>query len=91
VDKENKRIRAELRKAIDEVLEERAFQDKKWGRSHDVEHTPEDWVAILTVYLGKVAYETPLYQHGPPRKEILRKRLCQVAAIAIAAMEATGE
>ncbi len=88
---EDKRMRAELRRAIDEILGEREHQNKKWGADHDREHTPEEWVTILSVYLGKAAYETPLYMHGPINKATFRKRLCQIAAIAAAAMEAIGE
>jgi hypothetical protein len=74
------------RKALDEIIEELKYQDKRWGKDHDTKHTPEEWHIILTVYLGKLAQETPMFQGGGAYdKAKFQKRLRQIGAIAAAA------
>jgi len=69
-------------------LEERHKQRNKWGYAHDVRHNVADWHIILSVYLGKLGYETELYQQSGFDKEKAKKRLVQISAIALAAVEA---
>lgn len=75
------------RRAIDEIIEELEYQDKRWGQEHDKKHTPEEWCIILTVWMGKLANETPMFQgEAWHDKESLKKRFRQVGAIAAAAL-----
>lgn len=71
--------------AIRYVIEEREYQIRKWGSNHDATHTPEEWINILTVYLGKTAKETNVFEGS---EEKFMKRLIQLAAISVAAIEA---
>jgi len=76
------------RLALNTVLKERDKQRGQWGPEHDREHDVTDWHTILSVYLGKLGYETPLYQQAGFDKEKAKKRLVQISAIALAAVEA---
>lgn len=35
------------------VEKERAYQDKKWGRTFDDLNTPNDWITYIAKYLGQ--------------------------------------
>lgn len=77
------------RKALSAIIEEREYQKKRWGPERDRGHTPEEWHVILTVWMGKLAFETPTFQGGSSYdKAKFLKRLAQVGAIAAAAYEA---
>lgn len=68
--------------AIDSVLHERAFQDERWGGNRQL---PDDtWLRILVEEVGEVA--KALNDREPV--EDLRAELVQVAAVAIAWIEA---
>lgn len=79
-------------KVLDEVQDERRRQVSKWGQQ---DHTPMEWIAILTEEVGEAAKEAlehhwngVHYQH--PTREVLeryRKEMVQVAAVAVAAIE----
>jgi hypothetical protein len=75
-----------LKKAMDGVAEELKYQKQKWGTDHDKQHSPEDWLTILTIWLGKLGQETPMFA-GDDWHELPKflKRLDQIAAIAISA------
>ena len=90
-DEEDRRLRAKLRKAIDEIVSERDYQIRRWGDEHDTQHSLNDWFIILSVYLGKTAQCLPPYtcDDGPDSVAQFRKRVKQLAAICAAAMEAT--
>jgi len=75
------------RAVIGDILKERNHQLKRWGPGHDEMHGPSEWVTILNIYLGKAAMESPLYQGDSYRDERFKKRLVQVAAICMAALE----
>lgn len=84
--RDNKTIRA----VLDRVLEERDYQRTRWTLEHDREHTTLEWSGILSVWNGKVASTTCLYQdqRDPKALEAFKKRTTQLAAICIAALEA---
>jgi len=75
------------------VLAERARQDRKWGRQ---DHPPVYWIGILTEELGEAAREAieiePMAERGErsPDESLvrLRQELVQLAAVAVAAIEA---
>lgn len=81
------------RAALEDVLRERLYQKDRWGTPHDTKHSAEDWVTILTVWLGKTASELPSYRlHDDPEgRKAFRKRLVQLTAIGLAALEAIGD
>lgn len=64
------------------VLAERNRQRVMWGDQHDREHTGEGWVTVLASVLGQVASA----EHGGGPAE-MEKRLIQLAAVAMAALE----
>lgn len=77
------------RKALDAVFKEREYQKERWRPEHDAKHTPEEWHIILSVWMGKLANETPLFQGDDTfKKAKFLNRLAQIGAIAIAAYEA---
>ena len=77
------------RKALDEIVKELDYQSQKWGAEHDKKHTPEEWHVILTVWMGKLAQETPMFQgEAYYDKAKFMKRLRQIGAISAAAIAA---
>lgn len=81
------------RASLEEVIKEREYQSSRWGAPHDKQHSEEDWITILTVWLGKTASELPSYRlhNDPEGRKAFRKRLVQLTAIGLAALEATRE
>jgi NTP pyrophosphatase (non-canonical NTP hydrolase) len=68
-----------------EVEEERADQIRKWGEQH---HSPHQWLAILTEEVGEVAKDVAEMRIDEFDFVNYRKELIQVAAVAVAAIEA---
>ncbi len=68
---------------LNEIMNERASQDKKWGGAeHDDHHGPDDWCDYI------IAYATWARQMNVYNSSVkYRKRMMQVAALAIAACE----
>jgi hypothetical protein len=63
-----------------ELAGERERQNDKWGGpDHDLQHGPRDWGAFITEHLGKA-----LSANQPQN---YRRRMLQVAALAVAAIE----
>jgi len=84
----------QMRAAIHEIVHERNYQMARWDTDHDKAHTMQDWAVILTVYLGKASSHAPPYtDQKDPKKDIqaFRKRLVQLAAICVAAIEALDQ
>jgi hypothetical protein len=76
-------------KVIGLILEERAYQEKKWGakgRSHGM----QEWITVLGEWYGKCAgvVRRILFESGDPQAFI--RRMVQVAAVALAALEDWG-
>lgn len=68
---------------IEEVQAERERQDEQWGGpDHDDEHSAEKWCDLVYEYLSR-AWQT---RHLQP-SDGYRKRMVQVAALAVAAIE----
>jgi hypothetical protein len=73
-----------LNKAITDVMAERWRQDAKWGGpGHDDHHTVAEWVQLIEDYAGWARVMA-----GMNSPEKARNRLIQVAALAVAAVEA---
>lgn len=78
------------------VLEERNYQRTRWTQEdpeHDKKHTTMEWLAIMTVWAGKVAKSTYVYANpkDPASLKEFKKRVTQLAAICLAALEAVEE
>jgi len=82
-----------LRSVLDDVVEERLRQEKKWGQQN---HNPFEYLAILGEEVGEVnraALENYDYRDrmwvakDNPRWGPYRKELVQVAAVAVAMIE----
>ena len=77
-----------LNKALEAIITEREKQDAKWGEQN---HSPIEWVSILTEEVGEVA-KAALESHFKHKNKDhsyteYRKELIQVAAVAIAMIE----
>ena len=70
---------------IKEILAERKKQDKKWGKQN---HIPSIWTDILMEEVGEVSEAILEATFGDWQWERYREELIQVAAVAIAAIEA---
>ena len=73
-----------------DVLDERARQEEKWGEQN---HKPVYWLGILMEELGEIAkevIEATEYtgQENPGNGLRYRAELVQLAAVAVAAIEA---
>lgn len=68
----------------DDILHERYWQDAKWGGSkHDDNHTSYEFINFIVEYNEKARQ---CYSNSPDIR-FTRKRLVQVAALAVAAVE----
>ncbi len=68
------------RQIFDAIVLERQHQDEKWGREFDDKNTPNDWVAYLTLYVGKAVTM-------PWDRAHFRNAVLKVAAICFAILE----
>jgi len=67
--------------ALIDVAKERERQDEKWGgANHDDDHTPDFWVQLIKNYAGWAQVMA-----GMDSPDKYRKRMIQVAALAVAA------
>ena len=72
-----------MEKVLLQVKDERRIQDHKWGGSdHDDEHSVEEFCWYIKNYAG---WSAQMASMNSPQKA--RKRLVQVAALAVAAVE----
>lgn len=69
---------------VDEVLEECARQDAKWGEQN---HMAPEWLAILAEEFGEVAKEVVGITFAHPWSENYRVELVQTAAVAVRIVE----
>lgn len=70
---------------LDEVFEERLNQDLEWGVQN---HSATDWLVILAEEFGEVAKEACEIRFNRIDPANYRAELIQVAAVAVAAIEA---
>jgi len=64
---------------------ERLHQNGRWGGEiHDKQHSINDWIAYITRYAGEAQKAS---EDNCP--ELCQRRLVQVAALAVAAIEAS--
>lgn len=74
------------KKVLEGVLKERDRQDSKWGEQN---HNPLEWLSILSEEVGEVALAINIAHFGDvPDWTNYRKELLEVAAVAVAAVEA---
>lgn len=81
----DKQSKVELQQSnvLDEVKQERERQDKKWGgKTHDDQHTTSEFVQLIEDYAGWARVMA-----GMDSSDKSRRRLIQVAALAVAAVE----
>ncbi len=72
----------------DDIQAERERQDAQWGGpEHDDHHTVEDWCSILFDRVERAQSEIEGY-YAEVSHQTYRHRLVQVAAVAVAAIEA---
>lgn len=76
--------RLSRRLLVAEVLSEMERQDKKYGPAHDNKNHPNDWIAVLSGRLGRV-FDASNDAIGT---STFRRRLIQLAAVALAAVRA---
>ena len=84
---DNRRREEGRRLVIEAILQERDYQLERWTVDDDREKTPEEWVSILSIYLGKIAMEAPQYQNANYSGERFEKRVRQLTAIGAAILE----
>lgn len=70
---------------LTEVRQERRNQDATWGEQN---HEDGWWMAILAEEVGEAAQETLRMHFGGKAPHDLREELIQVAAVAVAWVEA---
>lgn len=76
----------ELEAVLGEVVGERGYQDAKWGESN---HAPATWLALLSKQMGQAGEAALLAEVGVSEGvHLLRRELIQIAAVAVAAVEA---
>lgn len=84
------RERDAMRRAIEAMLEERDYQARRWTPEDDQARSPEEWLSILTTWLGKAGNECPAFRpQDDQSRAAFRKRIVQLGAICLAVLEAT--
>lgn len=81
------------RAALQAVIDEREYQRHRWDTPHDRQHSRAGWLTILNVWMGKTAENVAPYAAADDKESLrgFRKRLTQIAAICLAALEATDD
>lgn len=71
-------------RVLQEILSERIRQADQLGFTldHDAQHATNDWIVLLARYVGMATVGA--WEHDP---EAYRRRLIQIAAIAVAGVE----
>jgi len=77
------------RRVIDDIIVERERQRSEFSEEADKHRSLEAWAGIITIWLGKALMETPLYLGRAANRRLFRARLVKIAAICVAALEAT--
>ena len=73
---------------FEEIEQERELQDKQWGGiTHDDNHSFSDWIAFIVKHLGKAVLDYK--QPAEVREGRFRYQMIRIAALAIAAIQAT--
>ncbi len=71
----------------DEIREERAAQDAKWGGpEHDDRHTIWGWAHFLRRHVVRATDAVDL--RGSAKRIVFRRQMIRAAALAVAAVEA---
>jgi hypothetical protein len=65
---------------LEEIRQERVYQDGRWGVVFDDKNTLNDWLTYMMIYGGQAAR-----MDSAPSEQ--RKNLVKVAALAVAALE----
>lgn len=73
---------------LNAVGRERLSQDEKWGEQ---DHSKETWLTILMEEVGEAAQATLHWRFGGHHAQGLRQELIQVAAVAVAMVEALDD
>ena len=74
--------------AIQDVCDERARQDAKWGGpDHDDGHDSQDWAQFIEYQTHAIPYEANLAIDREEYDAIVRRRFVKVAALAVAALQ----
>lgn len=69
--------------AVERILAERLRQEGLWTTTHDQQHAPVEWAALIVKYAGRLA-DNALER----REETYRKNLIVIAAVCLAGLEA---
>ena len=74
-----------VRTVMETIVSEMDFQRQRWG-NENVERSPEEWVALFSIYIGKLASETSIYRRDAVNVGAYKRRLKQLAALASTAL-----
>lgn len=86
--------RNEMEDIFANIVRERTRQDAQWGGAeHDLNHSVHDWVAYIVRQLGSLSRvsEKADDKHGDYPHHWIRRPLVKIAALAVAALQASYE
>ena len=72
------------KRAVQDILQERDFQDAKWGEQN---HDPFLYLTVLTEEVGELAKSALQARFGGPEGTKMRDEAIQVSAVAMAIVE----
>ena len=75
-----------MRQAVDQVVSEREYQRNRWD-DVNAARTPDEWVVILSIYLGKLARESPAYKGKAYDSQRFQQVLREIGALSICSLE----
>ena len=77
-----------LGRVLEEICQERARQDVKWGgTAHDDRHDSQDWAQFITYQNQAIPYEANLSVDREEYDDVVRRRFIKIAALAVAAIQ----
>ena len=78
----------DITRVLEQVSEERARQDAKWGgTAHDDGHDAQDWSQFIGYQNQAIPYEANLAVDREEYDAIVRRRFIKIAALAVAAVQ----
>jgi len=81
--KENEAMRA----AMARLVSEREFQNRRWSVENEARKDPNEWVALVTMYAGKLAQESPAYKQGAFDMKKFLQRSVELSALCMTLVE----
>ena len=76
-----------MRAAMSRLVSEREFQKRRWSVENEARKDPNEWVALISMYAGKLAQESPAYKQGAFDMQRFLQRAVELSALSMTLVE----